>query len=205
MLNQDQPIAISAASASQLVAFFNSYIPLNQAEKEALSSRMTELRVKRRQFILQPTDACKYYTFVVAGCFKMYGTDSNGTEHNIQFAAENEWITDISSFHYGAASQLYIEAIEPSVVLQIDKENLVYLYHNHHKFDRIFRVIIEEKFIELQNRVLQNISSTADEKYESFLERYPLLANRLPNTQIASYIGITPEFLSKIRRINAKK
>ena len=205
MLNQDQPIAISAASASQLVAFFKRYIPLNQAEKEALLSRVTELRVKRRQFILQPTDACKYYTFVVSGCFKMYGEDKNGTEHNIQFAAENEWITDISSFHSGAASQLFIEAIEPSVILQIDKTNLVYLYHNHTKFDRIFRVIVEEKFIELQNRVLQNISSTADERYESFLKRFPLLANRLPNTQIASYIGITPEFLSKIRRLNARK
>ena len=205
MLNQDQPIAISAASASQLVAFFKRYIPLNQAEKEALLSRVTELRVKRRQFILQPTDACKYYTFVVSGCFKMYGEDKHGTEHNIQFAAENEWITDISSFHSGAASQLFIEAIEPSVILQIDKTNLVYLYHNHTKFDRIFRVIVEEKFIELQNRVLQNISSTADERYESFLKRFPLLANRLPNTQIASYIGITPEFLSKIRRLNARK
>lgn len=198
-------MAINATSASQLASFFNSYIPLNLAEKEELLGRLTEQRVKRRQFILQPTDGCKYYTFVISGCFKMYGVDHNGAEHNIQFAAENEWIADISSFHSGTASQLYIEAIEPSVILQIDKTNLVYLYHHYPKFDRIFRVIIEEKFIELQNRVLQNISSTADERYESFLRQYPSLANRLPNTQIASYIGITPEFLSKIRRINSKK
>ena len=135
----------------------------------------------------------------------MYATDHNGAEHNIQFAAENEWIADISSFHSGAASQLYIEAIEPEVILQIDKTNLVYLYHHYPKFDRIFRVMIEQRFIELQNRVFLNISATADERYERFLRQYPSLANRLPNTQIASYIEVTPDFLSKIRRIKSGK
>jgi CRP-like cAMP-binding protein len=189
----------------QLITYFANYIPLKEIEKKELVQRVVERKVKRRQFILQENDPCKHYTFVVSGCFKMYGVDNNGAEHNIQFAAENEWVTDVSSFHSGKASRLYIEAIEPSVILQVDQTNLIYLYHNYPKFDRIFRIIIEEKFIELQNRVLQNISSTADERYITFLEQYPKLANRLPNTQIASYIGITPEFLSKIRRINAKK
>lgn len=189
----------------QLIKHFAQYIPLREIEKNELKQRVVEKKVKRRQFILQQNDVCKHYTFVLSGCFKMYGIDDNGTEHNIQFAAENEWIADIGSFHSGKESRLYIEAIEPSVVLQIEKPNLIYLYHNHPKFDRIFRVIVEEKFIEVQNRVLQNISSTADERYHTFLEQYPQLANRLPNTQIASYIGITPEFLSKIRRINSKK
>lgn len=110
------------------------------------------------------------YTFVVSGCFKMYAADHNGAEHNIQFAAENEWIADISSFHSETASPLFIEAMEPSVILQIDKTNLIFLYHHHPKFHRIFRVIIEEKYIELQNRELQNISSTADERYMAFLK-----------------------------------
>jgi len=189
----------------QLIEHFAQYIPLREIEKNELGQRVVEKKVKRRQFILQQNDVCKHYTFVLSGCFKMYGVDSNGTEHNIQFAAENEWIADIGSFHSEKESRLYIEAVEPSMVLQIGKPDLIYLYHNHPKFDRIFRVIVEEKFIEIQNRVLQNISSTADERYFTFLEQYPRLANRLPNTQIASYIGITPEFLSKIRRINAKK
>lgn len=192
-------------SIDKLVAHFTNYIPLKNAEKDELKNRVVEKKIKRRQFVLQEGDICKHYTFVVSGCFKMYGVDDSGAEHNIQFAAENEWIADISSFYSGAASPLFIEAIEASVILQIDKTNLIYLYHNHPKFDRIFRIIIEEKFIELQNRVLQNISSTANERYETFLKQYPSLAYRLPNTQIASYIGITPEFLSKIRRINSKK
>jgi len=189
----------------KLIEHFEKYIPLRDMEKNELRQRLIEKHVKRRQFILQQNDVCKYYSFVVSGCFKMFGVDENGVEHNIQFAAENDWIADIGSFHSGKESRLYIEAIEPAVILQIDKTNLVYLYHNYPKFDRIFRVIAEEKFIELQNRVLQNISSTADERYVSFLQQYPLLANRLPNTQIASYLGITPEFLSKIRRINGRR
>lgn len=188
-----------------LIAYFAQYIPLREIEKNDLKNRTVEKRVKRRQFILQEGDVCKHYTFVVSGCLKMYGVDNEGVEHNIQFASENEWIADIASFHSGKGSRFYIEAIEPSVVLQIDQVNLIYLYHNHPKFDRIFRVINENRFIELQNRVLQNISSTAEERYFMFLGQYPKLANRLPNTQIASYIGITPEFLSKIRRLNSKK
>ena len=149
--------------------------------------------------ILQEGLVCRYYSFVVEGCMRMYGVDNKGAEHNIQFAAENDWIADIGSFHSEKPSKLFIEAIEPSVILQIAKPDLYFLYVSISKLDRIFKVIIENKFVELQNRVLQNISSTAQERYQSFLEQYPKLALRLPNTQIASYLGITPEFLSKIR------
>lgn len=121
-------------------------------------------------------------------------------EHAIQFAAEQDWIADIGSFHSGKLSRLFIEALEPSVVLQIEKQDLYFLYTHLPKLDRIFKVIIEDKYVELQNRVLQTISSTAQERYLTFLDQYPTLAARLPNIQIASYLGITPEFLSKIRK-----
>ncbi|GAB4014241.1 hypothetical protein GCM10028773_00320 [Spirosoma koreense] len=130
----------------------------------------------------------------------MFGVDAKGVEHNLQFAAQNDWIADIGSFHSGKPSSLFIEAIEPSTILQIEKQDLYFLYTNIPKLDRIFKVIVENKYVELQNRVLQTISSTAQERYLSFLEQYPKLALRLPNTQIASYLGITPEFLSKIRK-----
>lgn len=126
--------------------------------------------------------------------------DLKGTAHNIQFAAENDWITDLGSFHAEKPSKMYIEAIEPATILQIKKPDLIFLYVHYHKFDRNFRVMIEKQFIELQDRLLQTISSTAQERYLNFLEYYPKLSNRLPNTQIASYLGITPEFLSKIRK-----
>ena len=182
-----------------LIEHFKNYIPLNEEEKKLFDGRVTQRNIKRRQMILQEGFVCRHYSFVVKGCFRMYGVDAKGVEHNIQFAAENDWITDIGSFHREKPSKLFIEAIEPSVILQIEKQDLYFLYRSISKLDRIFKVIVENKFVELQNHVLQNISSTAQERYLNFLEQYPQLAQRLPNTQIASYIGITPEFLSKIR------
>jgi len=135
----------------------------------------------------------------------MYGVDNSGAEYNLIFAAEDDWIADIDSLHKEKPSKLFIEAIEPCNIFQISKGDLWYLYTNYPKFDRNFRVIIEDKYIELQNRLLQTFSSTAHERYEIFLEQYPHLANRLPNTQIASYLGITPEFLSKIRNSKTRK
>ena len=189
----------------KLITNFNNYIPLNPREKEDLSNHVIEKKIKRRQFILQENDICRHYTFVVSGLLKMYAVDKNGKDHNIQFASENEWIMDIGSFHSEKPSLLYIEAVEPSVILQINKSNLIYLFSNYKKFNIDFRVIIENKFVELQNRLLQNLIFTAEERYLAFLEQYPKLSNRLPNTQIASYIGITPEFLSKVRNNISKK
>jgi len=174
-------------------------------EKMELCTRFAERIIKRRSFILQQGDVCKHFTFVVSGCFKMYVIDQAGKEHNLQFAAENDWIADLASFYSEKPSSLYIEAIEPSTILQIKHDDLLHLYINYPKFDRNFRIIAERKYIELQNRVLQAISNTTEERYENFLEQYPHLNNRLPNTQIASYLGITPEFLSKIRKDLAHK
>lgn len=192
-------------SLDKIIAYLNTYIPLNSKEKEALKTHLTERKIKRRQFILQEDDVCRHYTFVVSGLFKMYAVDKNGVGHNIQFAAENEWIMDIGSFHSEKPSRLYIEAVEPSIIVQINKTGLIDLFSNYHKFNIDFRVIIENKFVGIQNRLLQNLIATAEERYLAFLEHYPHLANRLPNTQIASYIGITPEFLSKLRNASLKK
>ncbi len=184
---------------------FEKYLPLNDKEKEAITSRLTKRNIKRRQLILQEGDICKHFIYVREGCFKTYGVDNTGKEHNLAFTIEDDWLTDIDSLHKEKPSKLFIEAIEPSTILQISKGDLWYLYTNFPKFDRNFRVIIEDKYIELQNRLLQNLSSSAYERYELFLEQYPKLANRLPNTQIASYLGITPEFLSKIRNERVAK
>ncbi|MBN4061916.1 MAG: cyclic nucleotide-binding protein [Flavobacteriales bacterium] len=188
-----------------LIMHFKAYLSLNEEEIQELSSRVSIRTIKRRQFLLSEGEKCKHYNFVVSGCFKMYKIDPAGKEHNLLFACENEWVTDIGSFHTEKPSELYIEAIEPSTVIQIKKEDLLFFYMNYPKFDRNFRVIIEDKFVELQNRLLQTFSSTAEERYLSFLDQYPHLLQRLPNTQIASYIGITPEFLSRIRKELSRK
>lgn len=155
--------------------------------------------------VLQPGEVCQCNTFVVKGCFRMFLTDEQGRDHNLQFSIENGRMLDMESFYSGEPSRLTIEAIEPAVVCQIRKEDQFKLFLEYPKFNHIFRVLSENAFIASQKRVLQNISSTAEERYLDFLDRYPLLFHRISNVQIASYIGVTPEFLSKIRKkISAK-
>ena len=186
-------------SKKQLINYFEKFLPLNDIEEMELINRSSERLVKRKHLLLQESDVCNHLTFVVKGCFRMYKTDKNGKEHNLQFVAENDWITDMSSLHKRKPSLVNIEAIETSVIIQIERKDLWHLYTHYHTFDRNFRVMIEEKFIELQDRVLQNMSFSCQERYKSFIQQYPDLAQRMPNTQIASFLGVTPEFLCKIR------
>lgn len=185
--------------------FRSDYFPLTNEEEEELARHFTERKVKRRAFLLQEGEVCRYASFVVAGCFKMYAVDKSGKEHNLLFAVENEWMTDLASFYTEQPSRVYIEALEPTTVLQIKHDDLLNLYTKYHKFDRNFRILVERGYIDLQNRILQSISATAEERYQHFLTQYPHWANRLPNTQIASYLGITPEFLSKVRKDRVTK
>jgi CRP-like cAMP-binding protein len=187
-------------NAKALIEYFNRLLPLNEDEQSIVEQVFKERKVKKRQFILQEGDVCKLNTFVVEGCFKMYMVDENGKEHNLQFAIENWWIGDIGSFHTEQPSRLYIEALENSIILQIKKEDKLKLFVEYPKFNRIFRVFTENALVSTQRRVLQNISSTAEERYLDFMERHPHLFNRISNVQIASYLGVTPEFLSTIRK-----
>ncbi len=187
-----------------LLDHLNSFLKLSELEVAELNQRITTKKLKRRQFLLTDGEVCSHYNFVVEGCFKMYKVDENAKEHNIHFAVENQWITDIGSFHSEKPSELYIEALEPSVVLRISKDDLIYFYKDNIKINRIFRVLVEEEFIKLQNRLLQTISTSAEKRYADFMERYPNLFNRISNVQIASYLGVTPEFLSTIRKRMAK-
>lgn len=183
-----------------LISQLDSYIPLETWEKTRIEEVFQPEKVKRKGKLLKAGEVCQHYFFIVSGCFRMFGVDDKGFEHNIQFAAETDWIADISSFYSGNKSQLNIEALEASEILKIQQQDLYRLFEEIPKLNRIFKVNIELSYIELQNRVLQNFSSTAEQRYLSFLKHYPHLSNRLPNIQIASYIGITPEFLSKIRK-----
>jgi CRP-like cAMP-binding protein len=189
----------------KLFSNFDNYLPLSSSEKQDLAGRVIQRKIKRRQFILQENDVCKHYTFVAEGCFKKFQVDEKGTEHNLQFAAEGDWLMEIVSFYYEKPSAVYIEAIEPSVIFQISKPDLYHLLDTNPKFDRNFRVIVENRLVETENRIFQAISSTAEERYLAFVNQYSHLLSRLPNTQIASYLGITPEFLSKVRKDLLKK
>lgn len=191
-------------SVEPLLEYFDRLIPLNQTEKDWVLASFHPRLFRKRQYVLQEGNVSTLFYFVVRGCLRMYKVDKKGVTHILQFAPENYWVMDIKSFHGIKPSALNIDALEDSVVLQITREDLISLYLKAPKFDRIFRVLIENSYARLQERLLQNISSTAEERYQTFQEIYPQLANRLPQLQIASFLGITPEFLSRLRNRRTK-
>ena len=184
-----------------LLDYFQKLIPLNTVEKELVSSLFKPRLYRKRQFILQEGDVCNHFNFVVRGCLRLYKVDHKGNTHIIQFAAENWWMSEIGSFHSRTPSKMSIDALEDTTVLQITYEDLITIYKHKEasKFDKIFRILIENSYVSLQKRMLQNISSTAEDRYLSFIETYSHLTNRLSQNQIASFLGITPEFLSRLR------
>ncbi len=194
-----------SAPQQALCAHFDRYLALDEAERTALKERSRVRRLKRRGFLLQEGEVCRSYAYVVEGCMRMYEVDEKGVEHNLQFAQENEWIVDIGSFHTMQPSSLFIEALEASVVVCIEHADLLHLYTQHPKFDRNFRVIIEDQFVELQQRLLRRNASSAQQRYAHFVQHHPGLAARVPNVHVASYLGVTPEFLSRLRAKTSKR
>jgi CRP-like cAMP-binding protein len=193
------------AQSEPLVDYFEKMLPLSNEEKQLVTRLFKPRLYRKKQYVLQEGDPCHQFNFVVRGCLRMYKIDEKGDKHIIQFAAENWWLIDLDSFHGKKPSELNIDALEDTMVLQISWENLIQLYDQAPKFHRIFRVLIENSFVSLQKRLLQTISSSAEERYLSFMQTYSHLINRLPQTQVASFLGITPEFLSRLRNKQAKQ
>lgn len=194
----------NATTVQSLLEYFNQLIPLNKEEKELVRTKFKSHLFLKKQFALQHGDVCQYFDFVVRGCLRLYKVDNDGSYHILQFATDNSWISDLASFHKKTKSRLEIDALEDTVVLRISYDDLIDLYSRAPKFDRIFRVLLENHFMQQQDRIAQLFSSTAEERYQSFLETYPHLQNRISQVQIASYLGVTPEFLSRIRGRMAK-
>lgn len=191
------------SSLKQLIDYFNDLITLDDKEEDRVSAYFIPRLYRKRQYILQEGDTCTQFNFVVSGCLRMYKTDEKGHTHVLYFATDNWWMIDLGSFHSRKPSELNIEALEDTTVLQISYDSLITLYTEAPKFNRIFRVLIENSYVALQKRLLQTISSTAEERYQAFTDTYPHLINRLPQVQIASFLGITPEFLSRLRNRRA--
>lgn len=192
------------SSTEPLIEYFCKTFSLTEEEKELVRTKFHSRLYRKRQFVLQEGDICNQFNFVVRGCLRTYKIDEKGNTYILQFASENNWIDDLGSFHSIKPSALNIDALEDTVVLQINHSDLISVYKQAPIFDRIFRVLVENAYILLQERLLQNISSTAEDRYQSFLELYPHLTNRLSQVQIAAFLGVTPEFLSRVRNMRSK-
>ena len=181
-----------------LLNHVSDYITLTQEEKSHFISLLKNKKLKRKQQITQEGDVNRYASFIISGVVRMYSIDKNGFEHIIQFAPPGWWIADMQSFLKQQAGNLYVEAIEASDVLQILKSDVENLYASFPKFERYFRILAENSLATYQQRFANSLSLSAKERYQSFCELYPSLIQRLPQKYVASYIGVTPEFLSKM-------
>lgn len=181
------------------------HIVLNDKEKNFFISILEHKIVKRKTLYLQAGEVCKYSTFVVDGALKSFTVDKEGKEHILSFATKDWWIADMYSYISRKPAVQTIEAIADSEILLLSWENQQLLYEKVPKFERFFRILIENALVANQQRLIDNLSSTAEERYLHFIKKYPLIPSCVPQHNIASYLGITPEFLSKIRARLAKK
>ena len=176
------------------------YVSLSDFETERLTSIIRTTKIKRRQFIGQPGYVCNYRNYVVEGAFRSYFIDSDGKEHTVQIAIEDWFVSDFYSYITQTPATLYVEALEDSIIFQMTYEDIEGLCKEIHALSEYFRVSTEKAFAFSRKRALSNLSMTAEEKYLELLERYPDIVRRVPQKVIASYLGMTPEFLSRVRK-----
>lgn len=176
------------------------HIQLTDEEFDYFTSLLKHKHLRKKQFLLEEGDVCKYECFVNNGCLRQYYLDEKGQEHIIQFAVTDWWIGDQYSFLTGLPSKNFIDTLEDSDVLLISKKDLDELYNQVPKFERFFRIAFQNSYVALQRRILANLSQTAEERYLDFSNRYPDIEQKVPQHQVASYLGITPESLSRIRK-----
>ena len=183
----------------QIDHFVAKYLHLTAEESDFFHSLLRHRKVPKKTFLLQEGEICDFEAFIIRGCIRTYYLDKEGVETILLFAVEDWWVSDITSFSERKPSNLFIETIEDCDLLTIDYANKSRLFEKIPAFERMFRLLVQRSLGVLQQRFYSSISQTAEERYLQFLEKYPQVAQRVPQHQIARYIGVSPEFLSKVR------
>ncbi|GAA4917089.1 Crp/Fnr family transcriptional regulator [Mucilaginibacter defluvii] len=180
-------------------------ITLTDDEKATFTGLLERKLVPRKTVLLRAGDICQFEAYIVKGCARIYHVDINGCEIILSFAVEDWWISDLASFHEQKPSTFFIEALEKTEILMLSPQNKQRLLREVPKFERVFRILIQRSLYTTQNRLLSTIGKSAMERYLEFVDLYPTVPPRVPQYQIASYIGVSPEFISIIRRRLASK
>ena len=185
---------------SGIFAQFERHITLDEKEKLSIRSVLIPARLKQGEFVETVGKVTSNFIFVNLGCLMTYYTDAEGTDHVIQFAMAGWWTGDLHSFTKEEPSIYSTRALSDSEVFYLPKTDMEALLQKFPKLERYFRILFQNSIVSHQHRLIQNLSVTADQRYENVSKRYPSLEQYVPLKYIASYLGITPEFLSKIRR-----
>lgn len=174
-------------------------VDFNPEEIQAFTNLLSHLKLNKKAVLIQPGDKVTKEYYVLKGCLKAYYIDEAGQDHIIQFAIEDWWISDFEAFFNAKPAQLYVECLEETELLSLNKLDLEQLYQTMPKFERFFRLKVTKAFVALRNRVLSGLQNDNKARYEEFCEQYPDLEKRIPNYNIANYLGMSPESLSRIR------
>ena len=175
------------------------HIDLSNEEIILIKGHISTRNYLKNQFIVQHGDICKHESFIISGCAKTFFIDPKGDEHVVMFAVENWWTADLGSFIAQEPADYNVQCLENTTVAQFSYESLEFLYKEIPQLERFFRIIIQRAFVASQKRIVRNLSLPAKNRYLIFQKQYPSIEQRVPQYLIASYLGITKQFLSKIR------
>lgn len=180
--------------------YIKNKITVTEEQLEHIASSYTAQKVTKKTFILRAGAICNFEAFVTKGSFKVFYLTADGEEHILYFAIEDWWISDIASFNNQEPAQLYIQALEDSEIRIIFKDKKEQLYESCTLVERLFRIMSQRAQVASQQRIISALGFTAQERYLDFIQRYPKIYPRISNMQLASYIGVSQEFLSRMKR-----
>lgn len=181
------------------------YVSLTPEEEALFLSKIETKQFKAKTILLNAGEICKYSYFVNSGLLRSFNINDNIVEHVLSFASEGWWISDMYSLITQKPGNLFIEVLEDAELIMLSKENQEELYNQIPKLERFFRILIENSLVANQERLMDNLSLTAEERFEKFCAKHPTLMQKVPQKQIASFIGVTPEFFSKMKTRLLKK
>ncbi|PXX26483.1 Crp/Fnr family transcriptional regulator [Arenibacter sp. ARW7G5Y1] len=183
-----------------LIGNIRELVPITEDESKLIQKSFEPITLNRKQYLLQSGEPCNHMRFISHGCVKLYNLDELGAEHILQFGISGWWINDLYAYLTQKPATFFIQAISESTVLQIHRDRLNELFDKIHMMDRFFRIKTQNGYVALQERTINNMSQSAEQRYLDFIVRYRDIEQQIPQYMLASYLGVTPEHLSSIRK-----
>lgn len=193
-----------SSHADPLIDYLSARVALTEKDKEIIASSYRPLSLKKKEHLFKHGEVCPWEGFILSGTFRVYYLDAKGLEHVLYFGFNDWWISDIASFYGDTPATLNAQAMEDSEILVIDRVMKEKLFATVPVLERLFRLITQKHLTVLQRRFLLTVSETAEERYKALLKRSPGIEQLVPQHQIASYLGILPESLSRMKKQRRK-
>jgi CRP-like cAMP-binding protein len=186
--------------AQTFISFINKHVLLTKDEEGLLLSKLSYRKYLKGHYVVQQGDVCRYSGFVISGCTRTFYVDDEGQEHIVMFSIEDWWASEIGSFVSQTPSDYNVQCIEETHLIQLSFEDQEDLFKQIPKLERFFRLILEQAFVASQKRIISSFSLSAKDRYLNFKKQYPKIEQRIPQYMVASYLGISKEFLSRIKK-----